>query len=150
MSRALFRHCRDADATGQIGMKSDYKIVIAIIDLPMNHKTRQILRPMQETLRYRSEAMTTNLNGTSTRYTLTKLTKNKTPTQCLTTTLNEHHQDNTITNNDHDPNEYRPPKKHKQNHQQKDTMCDKKITYMMFLCFELVSVLLNIIVALKL
>ena len=28
LSRAVFRHCRDAEATGQIDMKSDHKAVI--------------------------------------------------------------------------------------------------------------------------
>ena len=37
--RALFRHCRDAEATGQTDSTSDHKAVIARIEVPMNRKT---------------------------------------------------------------------------------------------------------------
>ena len=58
MSRALFRHCRDAEATGQIDMNSDHKAVVAIIEIPVNQKTRQTLRPAKNTAKKQSEACT--------------------------------------------------------------------------------------------
>ena len=54
MSRALYRHCRDAEATGRIDMNSDHKAVRARIEVPTNHRTRHILRPAKKPAKQRS------------------------------------------------------------------------------------------------
>ena len=41
---ALFKHCKGAETTVQIGMNSNHKAVIARIELPIDHKTRQTER----------------------------------------------------------------------------------------------------------
>ena len=42
LNRALSKHCKEAEATEQIDMNSDYKPVTARIELPIDHKTQQI------------------------------------------------------------------------------------------------------------
>ena len=96
MSGALFRHCRDAEATGQIDMNGDRKAVTARIEIPMNQKNQQILRPARTLQKNRAEAVTTNSTGTSTRDTHTKHTRNKPSTRPAPT------RRPTTQNNDHD------------------------------------------------
>ena len=41
-SRALCKHCKEAETTEQIDMIGDHKAVIVRIKLPIDHKTQQI------------------------------------------------------------------------------------------------------------
>ena len=44
MNRALFKHCKDAEKTGQIDMSGGHAAVIARSELPINRKTQPIQR----------------------------------------------------------------------------------------------------------
>ena len=41
MIGVLFKHCKDAESTGQIDMNSDHKAAIARIELPIDDKTQR-------------------------------------------------------------------------------------------------------------
>ena len=43
MNTALIKHCKDAETMGQVDMNSDHRAVRARVELPIDHKTQQML-----------------------------------------------------------------------------------------------------------